>query len=711
MSETFSTKEVRVNLHSEGRKVWQAFIKTSEEIPEFGRFRDSSYFRTLGGAETGGNLYTYFPFLFVDAFPELSNHRMRQISLMALLYLYHVLIDDDLMDMHKEGVPSRLAILTSRAYCLKALEILNRVLSPKPLPLRQVVELHREYSVANLLESRYHTGVVEQCEREDLFRIVSKKSAMIELIVLALCGSTGRDKYARKLVKSLYFYCLGDNLFDDFRDWKMDFIAGRYSYLLTRVISASQICPAPSPQERSSTVNLIGKHLYSSGIAESYLTEIIHCWQQASDSVRTINCPKWIFFLSTLQLNLQSIRSNLVKELRRISLQEEKYVYRLMRNSSVRGQDRSRYKNVRHPVPYVSSNVDEAAERAVEFLCQRYQPRIGFKDFMSGKGHLTVWVSSYVGCELTEWLRLEHRRAGRKSLGKLLKGMAADIVKKQHDRGWASNHAVSEDVDTTAWALKFLLEVGCISNEIIRRGVGTIKKYQRRNGGFCTFLPEAMGRGFSGWSVSHVEVTAVVLKVLTRAGLELLEMDEEVIERGAKYLKREKIGKHLWRGYWWDGEMFATYHVLTALQTCGVRWETQRRKNLIQRVVSRQSEDGSWGEATLGKNSAFETGLAIRCLLSLDEALVRSSPVKRGIIWLLNHQNTDGGWDSRPMMRIPFGGERAPWNRREWKLDLRKGLGILIRDENLTFTTATVLGTLRSYLSLSKDCHLVVQLR
>jgi squalene-hopene/tetraprenyl-beta-curcumene cyclase len=211
-------------------------------------------------------------------------------------------------------------------------------------------------------------------------------------------------------------------------------------------------------------------------------------------------------------------------------------------------------------------------------------------------------------------------------------------------------------------------------------------------------------RGYTG---SHPEVTAVVVRVLLKAGL---DPAGEIIRRAVSYLKECQGPDGLWQSYWWDGQMYATYHCLRALKACGSHSGRQRGAAVAATILAGQGGDGSWGEKTAGKNQAFETALALGSLLTLGESSAAAA-LKRGGVWLLNHQAADGGFTSGPMMRVPDKDETEPWKREQWALDSVGGFGALGRDQNRLFTTSTVVSALTDYLRVAGDRGVVVSTR
>jgi Squalene-hopene cyclase C-terminal domain len=217
-----------------------------------------------------------------------------------------------------------------------------------------------------------------------------------------------------------------------------------------------------------------------------------------------------------------------------------------------------------------------------------------------------------------------------------------------------------------------------------------------------------VGRGFEAYSVSHVEVTAVALEVLRLAGV---APDSEAIRKGLAFIDRMRNPDGLWEAYWWDGQMFATYHCIKAQMDCGAIQGQEEREKLLSRISALQAEDGSWGTQTKGKNIAFETALALKTTLLLDSKACGEKWFEKGVIWLLNYQGVDHAWESGPMMRVPEGTDLKPWEYENWKRDLTNGVGILVRDQNRYFTTATALSALTDYLVCAGDRQLAAYRR
>jgi hypothetical protein len=254
---------------------------------------------------------------------------------------------------------------------------------------------------------------------------LSRKSAMAKLIPLTLCSLSGRRSYLGPLNSSFDLYYLSEQLVDDFRDWKKDLAAGQYSYLLTSVLNKCGLRGKVEELEADGVAQVVGKHMYLSGVAEGYLAQAIDYCEQAKDRVRGLACPRWIRFLDTFQMGIHVAQSNIAKRSRQLLLQTDKYDYALVPEgpppvSSDAGSQPPH--SIPHPVPSVSPTISHAGQRAAEFLRRRYKPGVGFEDFMMAPGLLPIWVSGYVGVALLEWLKSDAgARVSRRPLRQMLR--------------------------------------------------------------------------------------------------------------------------------------------------------------------------------------------------------------------------------------------------------------------------------------------------
>jgi hypothetical protein len=106
-------------------------------------------------------------------------------------------------------------------------------------------------------------------------------------------------------------------------------------------------------------------------------------------------------------------------------------------------------------------------------------------------------------------------------------------------------------------------------------------------------------------------------------------------------------------------------------------------------TIRTQGEESGWSSSDAA-DSAFATACSLSILL---HANAFAEPMQRCIQELVVLQESDGGWPTRPIMRIPLPGDRDPNGEGRWRL-LRFGSGLVVEDQNRTFTSAACLAAL-----------------
>jgi squalene-hopene/tetraprenyl-beta-curcumene cyclase len=156
------------------------------------------------------------------------------------------------------------------------------------------------------------------------------------------------------------------------------------------------------------------------------------------------------------------------------------------------------------------------------------------------------------------------------------------------------------------------------------------------------------------------DVTAHVLEMLAHEGYG----DDMRTERGRQRLLEDQEVDGSWFGRWGANYIYGTAAALPALAALGETPESDAMRRGVKWLEEHQNSDGGWGEdlrsydnpalAGRGKSTASQTGWALMGLLAAKE---RSPAVHRGIAWLIENQREDGGWDEEQYTGTGFPGD------------------------------------------------------
>ncbi len=213
------------------------------------------------------------------------------------------------------------------------------------------------------------------------------------------------------------------------------------------------------------------------------------------------------------------------------------------------------------------------------------------------------------------------------------------LENQNEDGGWpfsglpAGN--LPSDADDTALATLALLKSGVDKEHAaIRRSLKWLKGHQSENGGWGTYIP---GTG----DVSCVSVTSHVIEACLAAG----ELQEEV-EKAIAWLKGSISVSGYWDDLWLARNTYGTGSAIAALVKSGYA-DCDEVERGIRWLEGVQNRDGGWGEDMEGHIAQSTTEQTAWSTYALLLAGNNENPsARRGIEYLLNHQNTDGSWPS-----------------------------------------------------------------
>ncbi|GAB4311908.1 MAG: squalene--hopene cyclase [Candidatus Bipolaricaulota bacterium] len=256
-------------------------------------------------------------------------------------------------------------------------------------------------------------------------------------------------------------------------------------------------------------------------------------------------------------------------------------------------------------------------------------------------------------------------RAGKWLLGEqILVGGDWQVACRARPGGWAFefDNDVYPDTDDTAVVLIALRRTSLPEEEkefALRRGVEWLLGMQSRGGGWGAFdrnntkafLRQIPFADFGELlDPPSADVTGHIVELLGRLGY---RPGFRRLDRALRYLWKEQEGDGSWYGRWGVNHLYGTGAVLPALAACGWDMADPRVRKAAGFLLSRQNDDGGWGEDIAsyhqterrgrGASAPSQTAWALLALLAAGEG--RSEAVQRGIAYLVGTQREDGTWD------------------------------------------------------------------
>jgi squalene-hopene/tetraprenyl-beta-curcumene cyclase len=264
-----------------------------------------------------------------------------------------------------------------------------------------------------------------------------------------------------------------------------------------------------------------------------------------------------------------------------------------------------------------------------------------------------------------EWmLKKQNRRKGDWSVK----------VPKAEPGGWyfEHNNEFYPDVDDTAQVLLALNQVETkdarFQSEAAQRGINWILAMQCKDGGWASFDKDNDRMVFqyvpfadhnAMLDPATVDITGRVLECLAAHGFTL---KDKPVRRAIEFIRREQESDGSWFGRWGVNYIYGTMCVLRGLEAIGFDAHDAMVQQATEWLRMMQNGDGGWGEDCgcyddadqkgVGASTSSQTAWAVLGLMAGGD--FRSESLARGIAYLLDQQQADGGWSEVPYTGTGF---------------------------------------------------------
>ena len=261
------------------------------------------------------DVYTSFTSLFSEVFVLDEDKQKKLYFANRSLYIYTMYMDGilDEQEAIKADVYFLVSLLRDHAYAL-----LNE-LFPQSSDFWAFVKKYQRRVIVATLEERTKWNDPTSYSLDEAFDIASGKAATAQMATTALACLSDSPELIRSFEKSLDAFFTGLQFRDDLRDWRSDFIAGRYSYLLSQIITRKEL----EEKLESVTLEELARMIYFTGLAEEILNHAIDCYRRALSCVHDVPCTDWKIAIdnsiSETSVILRNLKEAKEREIDRVS--------------------------------------------------------------------------------------------------------------------------------------------------------------------------------------------------------------------------------------------------------------------------------------------------------------------------------------------------------------------------------------------------------
>lgn len=271
---------------------------------------------------------------------------------------------------------------------------------------------------------------------------------------------------------------------------------------------------------------------------------------------------------------------------------------------------------------YIEKSVYESIKKGVEYLLSKQQPDGTWRDYMMEFGESVAWITAVVGVTLKSVPYFSDQ------VDTALKKSAEAVISNSSKHGWSYNSNCPFDADSTAWCLRFLLDMG------YNFWSATLRKflfpYITDHGEIHTYPNHPI---YGDWSKIHQDVTPMV-------GLALYKREYFLAVPICLAVKNSfQSSGNPWTSYWWATD---TYAVAKSVELLSLSEDLT--EDMAKGIFS-------WLDSLIPPENHFEAALRLSVINGLP--LQYWANVQQYISLLLGLQKINGGWEGCKSLLVP----------------------------------------------------------
>jgi squalene-hopene/tetraprenyl-beta-curcumene cyclase len=607
------------------------------------------------------SIYDCFPYLFIEAFPNVSLEKVEQLSLAGRLYATSLFVADGLMDQQLKGYDSAIASVTATALQSEASKILYELFPANSKFWEYFRTYLRQYTEACLKEKEFlsNKSDLSNFTEEIALKIIKEKDGFSRTAIAGLCEIADDYSLLESLTESIGHYYIARQLYDDLIDWKDDLSDGSPSLVLKRLIE-KQVSIEKSDKNLSEVKELAYK-LYYDGHAQYVLELALDSLNKADKLIEGISDLSWRAAIEVAKEHCNS----LLNDIKKIVAENRKRV--------------DLQPLVQISLPLVDNQWLKIGEDALNCILSQWQTGFGevkhvmrfsseygfsaTQEFQSGDIFQRALISEAL-CEVNKELGGQLNNVINHEADYLINSRLVSGI-----GGWSYFPELPElppDADDLAQVMQVLFRMGR-HQEIEQFCEEPLKILLQDNyhedGSFETWIVPKENRTLqqklqAEW-VQKAWGEGSDPDVVSNVGWALYlcypEKQKNLIQRICKYISSKQDSDGKWTSTWYHGPFYGTHVCVRLLKA--ITPDSDCLLKSLNFLLTNQNEDGGWGFEEK-QSDPLSTSLALLTLADIaevisDERINQSS--QNAIVYLQKAQLEDKTWESCLFIRMDVG--------------------------------------------------------
>jgi len=581
---------------------------------------------------------------------SIDEDKLIKLSGASYLYFYTLILFDKLIDKDEQDKVSFKFLL----YFQEAVKILEKLFPSDDFWNR----IYKNFEELSYTKDREELIAKKgKISDQEFLEIAKEKSIMSHSIVDALIILSDDFTNEEDLKEILNLIHTAFQIRDDIDDFKKD-------------ISNNQLTlPIYQVKEFVSSKNLIlnstkqmNDVLYGSGIATKLINIAISYYDHALQISKKLYLTDLINFI---EFEIKDCKSQL-------------YEIELIKLKSIQCNKRSSDFLFNH-YTITKERIIKSLETSLFYFKVNLKHN-GWADFITSAGISLGWVKYFICSNLIE--------AGESDLVKRYLDVNNESFDSYNENTIADADTISFKIDTYL-GLKLQVDKPLIEEWMSYSNNGEWTTY-KSNKEFLKYLNLSNEKEMKGWMSYHKCVSSYAAYVLSKYDLNK-KLFNETIDKILRDYKKIKLIE----SYWWSSPIYSYYYFL--LSIINYKENLIEVDEIINKLIEMQEDSGCWVDDFIN-DSVFYTSMVVHLLIVYDFKKC-SNQIKKGIMFLIKNQMSDGSWLTIHKLRIPSPEIINPNKVVKWKKG-SLGTNTIVDDHNRFFTSSMVYKTIKLYYNV-----------
>lgn len=613
--------------------------------------------------------YLYYPLLFIKAFPDIDEEKVKKLVIAGFLCYKYVVFQDDVIDNQISTEEALKQEKLAESFMKNAMKILRELFKEDSFFWNNWEQRKKELLKSSFLDKHFNENDFSY-DKYTEFAWGKSAFAILAIDSLHCLSPSDSENVYQNILESHKNFSCALQLYDDVADFTEDSNLKQFNvaiYYTQKVVTENDIIIKKQEE--------LNKYLYLTGTSSDLLLRANEHLDKALFLVKDHDILPWKKVLKFCKrINNINIRT------------AETYIDRI--NADLLHSNIFLLQS--NPIIFHSTtSIKNALKKGIEFVLSKQKSAGYWNEYLTSGGTSDVWSTGFI------------LSIGNNLISSDIKDKAINYLSKVPNPLWGYKSNYANDIDST----NFVLLALTLNSKSVNKYIKILASLQNEDGGYSTYIKKGIphlrklmsmskNQSYEGWLQSHPCVSSVTYYLFLLNGN--IVNKEKILLMESYFLKIFK--ENMLLSYWWTSEIYTMLFLTLSYDKIQSTELRNFIRSKIHKLTSLQNLNGGFGDKFL-KESPLYTSMMLIIMLVIKKSEkpgIYEDNIQRSILWLFKNQFTDGSWIQTNGMQIPSPEIINPIENDNWEVS-DSGCNVRAVEFNRIFSTILCLYAIDTY--------------